>query len=638
MEVLKMNKNLFLWIGIAVAMVFLFKSFSGADKQTSAEVGYTTFLEQVEKKQVVEAVIENGTGEIIYLLNSGKRQRTRIIGGYDSDLINDLRQHGVKAKAVAAEQEGGLMSVVFNVIIFAAIFMGIMFIMRRMQGGGGGGAGAGGMSKFSKSKAQYCPPGENTLRFSDVAGCDEAKFEVQELVEYMRNPEAYQDLGVNIPTGLLMLGPPGTGKTLLAKALAGEAQVPFFTLAGSDFVEMFVGVGASRMRDTFEMAKKVANEQNTGVIIFIDEIDAIGKKRSEGMQSNDEREGTLNAMLVEMDGFKNSNQIIVIGATNRADVLDPALLRPGRFTRKVTVGKPDVAGREKILELYGNKVPMSKDVDFKKIAQSTPGMTGAELENVINEAGTFAAREKRKEITMADLEAAVEKVFMGPERKSMLLSDAQRAETAMHEAGHCVAGYVLSTMGFHDAPYMVSIVPREQALGVTIFRNGEDNVSQNKGQLMAFALTLLAGRIGEWVHHNQDELKITTGASSDLERASSVIRAMIKDVGLSKELGPITAKSNAYGQSTASATLLSQVDKISKDWLDAADLIVRDFIMKHKKELCDMTELLMEKGTIRDADIKACLGHLDAEYQNVKFGDIFDIEARANQEKAKKSA
>ncbi|MCH8538013.1 MAG: ATP-dependent zinc metalloprotease FtsH, partial [Alkalimonas sp.] len=458
-----MAKNLIVWLVIAVVLMSIFNSF-GPSGNAEQVTSYDQFLKQVEQRQVREVKIER-SGVITGVQRSGDRFETVIPGGYDGKLIDDLYKHDVRIVGTPPEESSWLATIFiswFPMLLLIAVWI---FFMRQMQGGGGKGA-----MSFGKSKAKLMGEDQIKTTFVDVAGCDEAKEEVSELVDYLKDPSRFQKLGGKIPTGILMVGPPGTGKTLLAKAIAGEAKVPFFTISGSDFVEMFVGVGASRVRDMFDQAKKAAP-----CIIFIDEIDAVGRQRGAGLGGgHDEREQTLNQMLVEMDGFDGNEGIIVIAATNRPDVLDPALLRPGRFDRQVVVGLPDVKGREQILKVHMRKVPLGDDVEPSVIARGTPGFSGADLANLVNEAALFAARGNRRTVSMDEFEKAKDKIMMGAERRSMVMTEKEKEMTAYHEAGHAIVGRLVPE---HDPVYKVSIIPRGRALGVTMYLPERDRVS-----------------------------------------------------------------------------------------------------------------------------------------------------------------
>ena len=518
-----MAKNLILWLVIAVVLMSVFQSFSpgtGSEQQ----MDYTRFIQDVRQGQVRDATVDRN-GVINGTKRSGEQFVTVIPGGYDSDLINDLVKQGVRAKGQLPEEPSILTSIFISWFPMLLLIGVWIFFMRQMQGGGGKGA-----MSFGKSKARLLSEDQIKTTFADVAGCDEAKEEVAELVDYLRDPTKFQKLGGRIPSGVLMVGQPGTGKTLLAKAIAGEAKVPFFSISGSDFVEMFVGVGASRVRDMFEQAKKSAP-----CIIFIDEIDAVGRQRGAGLGGgHDEREQTLNQMLVEMDGFEGNEGVIVIAATNRPDVLDPALLRPGRFDRQVTVGLPDIRGREQILKVHMRKVPLADDVQASVIARGTPGFSGADLANLVNEAALFAARGSRRLVSMEEFEKAKDKILMGAERKSMVMSEEEKEMTAYHEAGHAIVGRLVPE---HDPVYKVSIIPRGRALGVTMYLPEQDRFSHSKQHLESNISSLYGGRIAEEIIYGAD--KVSTGASNDIERATNLARKMVTQWGLSEKMGPM---------------------------------------------------------------------------------------------------
>lgn len=476
--------------------------------------------------------------------------------------------------------------------------------MRQMQGGGGRGA-----MSFGKSKAKLMSEDQVKTTLADVAGCDEAKEEVGELVDYLRDPTKFQKLGGRIPTGVLMVGPPGTGKTLLAKAVAGEAKVPFFTISGSDFVEMFVGVGASRVRDMFEQAKKSAP-----CIIFIDEIDAVGRQRGAGLGGgHDEREQTLNQMLVEMDGFEGHEGIIVIAATNRPDVLDPALLRPGRFDRQVTVGLPDIRGREHILKVHMRKVPLGDDVEPAVIARGTPGFSGADLANLVNEAALFAARENKRTVGMSEFEKAKDKILMGSERKSMVMSESEKEMTAYHEAGHAIVGRLVPE---HDPVYKVSIIPRGRALGVTMYLPEQDRVSHSKQHLESMLSSLFGGRIAEQVIYGDD--KVTTGASNDIERATDIARKMVTQWGLSSKMGPLL-----YAEEEGQVFLgrsVAQNKQMSDDTMRAIDAEIRSVIDRNY----DRAKTILEENI----DILHSMKDALMKYETIDAAQIDDLMAR----------
>jgi len=516
-----MLKNVVVWIIIALVLMMVFNNF-GTKAPDTRQIEYSAFYQAIKQGQIQKVIIEGRTiraqkktGEIVTTYSPG-----------DPELINDLLKSQVTVEGRAPEQQSVLMQIFISWFPMLLLFGILVFFMRQMQGGGGKGA-----LSFGKSRARLIEEDQIKITFNDVAGCDEAKSEVSELVDFLRDPGKFQNLGGKIPRGVLMVGSPGTGKTLLARAIAGEAKVPFFTISGSDFVEMFVGVGASRVRDMFEQAKRHAP-----CIIFIDEIDAVGRHRGAGLGGgHDEREQTLNQLLVEMDGFEGNEGVIVIAATNRPDVLDPALLRPGRFDRQVVVPLPDIRGREQILKVHMRKIPLSDDVNPSVIARGTPGFSGADLANLVNEAALFAARANKKIVEMADFEQAKDKLIMGTERKSMVMSEKEKRLTAYHEAGHAIVGRSVPS---HDPVYKVTIIPRGRALGVTMFLPLEDRYSISKEHLESNVSTLFGGRIAEEMIFGIEA--ITTGASSDIQRATSVARSMVTKWGMSERLGPLT--------------------------------------------------------------------------------------------------
>jgi len=553
-------KNLILWGVIALILLSVFSNFS---QRSSAglEVSYSDFIAQVKSGNVSEVDI---AGREI----TGKTRDLKPFTTYSPEtdnrsMIGDLLENGVRINAKAPEQPSLLMNIFISWFPFLLLIGIWIFFMRQMQGGGGG---RGAMS-FGKSKARMMGEDQIKVTFADVAGVEEAKEEVGELVEFLRDPGKFQKLGGQIPRGVLMVGSPGTGKTLLAKAIAGEAKVPFFTISGSDFVEMFVGVGASRVRDMFEQAKKHAP-----CIIFIDEIDAVGRHRGAGVGGgHDEREQTLNQLLVEMDGFEGNEGVIVIAATNRPDVLDPALMRPGRFDRQVVVPLPDVRGREQILKVHMRKVPAGDNVKATLIARGTPGFSGADLANLVNEAALFAARENSKEVFMEHFERAKDKIMMGSERKSMVMSDDEKTLTAYHEAGHAIVGRLVPD---HDPVYKVSIIPRGRALGVTMFLPEEDRYSYSKRRLESQISSLFGGRIAEELIFGLDS--VTTGASNDIERATDIARNMVTKWGLSEKLGPLS-----YSEDEGEVFLgrsVTQHKNVADDTARVIDEEIRDFI------------------------------------------------------------
>ena len=566
-----MAKNLILWLVIAAVLLSVFQNFSPAP--TTQSLDYTSFVEEVQSDQVRKVVIQDLTidGE----RNDGTRFRTIRPNVPDTKLMDDLLNNGVVVEGREPETPSiwtQLLVASFPILLILAIFM---FFMRQMQGGGGG---RGGPMAFGKSKARLLGEDQINTTFADVAGVDEAKEDVKELVDFLRDPTKFQRLGGHIPKGVLMVGPPGTGKTLLAKAIAGEAKVPFFSISGSDFVEMFVGVGASRVRDMFEQAKKAAP-----CIIFIDEIDAVGRHRGGGWGGgHDEREQTLNQLLVEMDGFEGTEGVIVIAATNRPDVLDKALLRPGRFDRQVFVGLPDIRGREQILKVHVRKVPLDERVNLSVLARGTPGFSGADLSNLVNEAALFAARANKRLVTMEEFEKARDKIMMGAERRSMVMSEAEKANTAYHEAGHAIIGRMVPE---HDPVHKVTIIPRGRALGVTQFLPEGDKYSLSRRQIISQICTLFGGRLAEEMILGPDG--VTTGAQNDIERATQLARSMVTRWGLSDKLGPILygeeeaqvpGAGNPNYSSETSREIDAEVRRIISDCYSTAKQILEDNI------------------------------------------------------------
>ncbi len=586
-----MAKNLVLWLVIAAVLLTVFNNFNS--EGTSQNLNYSEFISAVKNDQVRRVVIDGFTieGERI----NGEHFKTVRPALQDPKLVDDLYNHKVVIEGKQPEKQSvwtQLLVASFPILIILAIFM---FFMRQMQGGGGG---KGGPMSFGKSKARMMGQDQIKTTFDDVAGVEEAKEEVKELVDYLRDPGKFQRLGGHIPRGVLMSGNPGTGKTLLAKAIAGEAKVPFFTISGSDFVEMFVGVGASRVRDMFEQAKK-----NAPCIIFIDEIDAVGRHRGVGMGGgNDEREQTLNQLLVEMDGFEGTEGIIVIAATNRPDVLDPALLRPGRFDRQVHVGLPDIRGREQILKVHMRKVPLGDDVKPDLIARGTPGFSGADLANLVNEAALFAARSSKRTVGMEQFERAKDKIMMGAERKSMVMSYEERLNTAYHESGHAIVGRLMPE---HDPVYKVSIIPRGRALGVTMFLPEEDRYSHSRKLLISNICSLYGGRIAEEMTLGKDG--VTTGASNDIQRATSLARNMVSRWGLTDELGPILYDdeesdpfNRGYGQpgKAMSEEVQRKIDAETRKIIDECYAKAYKMLEDNRDILESMTQALMKYETI----------------------------------------
>ncbi|AMQ44259.1 ATP-dependent metalloprotease [Aeromonas veronii] len=584
-----MAKNLILWLVIAVVLMSVFNSFSPSDT-TSRQLDYSSFVKEVTQEQIREVRMD---GKVINGVKRTGERFTTIIPAPDPQLLNDMLNHNVKVMGEKPE-ESSLLTSIFISWFPMLLLIGVwVFFMRQMQGGGGKGA-----MSFGKSKARLMSEDQIKTTFADVAGCDEAKEEVKELVDYLRDPSKFQKLGGKIPTGVLLVGPPGTGKTLLAKAIAGEAKVPFFTISGSDFVEMFVGVGASRVRDMFEQAKK-----SSPCIIFIDEIDAVGRQRGAGLGGgHDEREQTLNQMLVEMDGFEGNEGIIVIAATNRPDVLDPALLRPGRFDRQVVVGLPDVRGREQILKVHMRKVPLADDVNPALIARGTPGFSGADLANLVNEAALFSARESRRVVSMAEFEKAKDKIMMGAERRSMVMKESEKEMTAYHEAGHAIIGRLVPD---HDPVYKVSIIPRGRALGVTMYLPEQDRWSHSKQHLESMISSLYGGRLAEELIYGAE--KVSTGASNDIERATDIARKMVTQWGMSERLGPMLyAEEDGevfLGRSMAKAKHMSDdtarvIDAEVKQVIDRNYARSKQILLDNMDVLHSMKDALMKYETI----------------------------------------
>ena len=593
-------KNLVLWIVIAVVLLSVFHSF-GDRSSSSQTLIYSDFLAQVEQGQVREVAIEgqNITGK----MNSGAPFTTYSPETNNSALIGDLQQSNVAILGKPPEPPSLLGHMFISWFPFIVLIGLWIFFMRQMQGGGGG---RGAMS-FGKSKARLLGEDQINITFNDVAGVDEAKEEVGELVEFLRDPSKFQKLGGKIPRGVLMVGSPGTGKTLLAKAIAGEAKVPFFTISGSDFVEMFVGVGASRVRDMFDQAKK-----HSPCIIFIDEIDAVGRHRGAGLGGgHDEREQTLNQLLVEMDGFEGNEGVIVIAATNRPDVLDPALLRPGRFDRQVVVPLPDVRGRSHILKVHMRKVPTAENVDPMVIARGTPGFSGADLANLVNEAALFAARGNRKVVSMGEFERAKDKIMMGAERRSMIMKEEEKKLTAYHEAGHAIVGRLVPE---HDPVYKVSIIPRGRALGVTMFLPEDDRYSYSKQHLESQLSSLFGGRIAEQLIFGDDA--VTTGASNDIERATSIARSMVTQWGLSDRMGPLSYSEDegevflgkSYGkQKTVSDETAHSIDSEIRAIIDRNYQRSLEILRQNEDKLHAMSDALMKYETIDAGQIDAIM-------------------------------
>lgn len=585
-------KNLAIWMVIGVVLMTVFNQFN-ARQAAPNTMEYSQFMEEAKAGRITKATID---GRVLKATTQEGRMITVYTPGVqDIWMVSDLMRYGVAVNASKPEEEQSFLANIFVSWFPMLLLIGVwIFFMRQMQGGGKGGA-----FSFGKSKARMLDESANSITFADVAGCDEAKEEVFELVEFLRDPSKFQKLGGRIPKGVLMVGSPGTGKTLLAKAIAGEAKVPFFSISGSDFVEMFVGVGAARVRDMFEQAKKHAP-----CIIFIDEIDAVGRQRGAGLGGgNDEREQTLNQLLVEMDGFEGQTGVIVIAATNRPDVLDPALLRPGRFDRQVVVALPDIRGREQILKVHMRKVPIAPDVDPQVLARGTPGFAGADLANLVNEAALFAARSNKRLVDMDDFERAKDKIMMGAERRSVVMPEEERRNTAYHESGHAVVARLLDKT---DPVHKVTIIPRGRALGVTMQLPTEDRYSQDRERLLQTITVLFGGRIAEEIFMKQ----MTTGASNDFQRATDLARRMVTQWGMSDSLGPMV-----YGEEegeiflgrqvtthrNVSEATMQKVDAEIRRIIDQQYALARRLLEENSDKVEAMTSALLEWETI-DAD------------------------------------
>ena len=581
------------WILVAVVLFTVFRQFDTAAEQTADSTSYTQFMDDAKEGKIKRVDIQ---GRRIMVTPQNGAEYVITSPG-DIWMVDDLRKAGVQVYG-KAEEEPSFLTTLFVSWFPMILLIGVwIFFMRRMQGGGA--------FSFGKSKARMISEEQNKVRFKDVAGCDEAKEEVQEIVDFLRDPSKYQRLGGRIPRGILLVGSPGTGKTLLAKAIAGEAGVPFFTISGSDFVEMFVGVGAARVRDMFETAKK-----NAPCIIFIDEIDAVGRQRGAGLGGgNDEREQTLNQMLVEMDGFDTGANVIVIAATNRPDVLDPALLRPGRFDRQVVVPLPDIRGREQILAVHMRKIPVGADIDASVIARGTPGFSGADLANLVNEAALFAARRNGRVVKMIDFENAKDKIMMGSERRGMVMSEEERRNTAYHESGHAVVAWLLPQS---DPVHKVTIVPRGRALGLTMQLPESDRYGYNKEYILTRIAILFGGRIAEEIFMNQ----MTTGASNDFERATQLARDMVTRYGMSDRMGPMVYAENEgevfLGRSVTKTTHISEftmqaVDAEIRRIIDEQYARARKIIEENRDKMEAMTKVLLERETINAEQIAAIM-------------------------------
>ncbi len=590
------------WLVIGLVLFTVFKQFDTRGAAGANMLGYSDFLEEVRNKHIKSAIIQEGQGGTEILAVTTDDRKIRTTATYlDRGLVGDLISNGVKFDVKPREEGSLLMTLLVSwgpMLLLVGVWI---YFMRQMQGGGKGGA-----FSFGKSKARLLDENTNTVTFADVAGCDEAKEEVKEVVDFLKDPSKFQKLGGRIPRGLLLVGPPGTGKTLLAKSIAGEAKVPFFSISGSDFVEMFVGVGASRVRDMFDNAKK-----NAPCIIFIDEIDAVGRQRGAGLGGgNDEREQTLNQMLVEMDGFETNVGVIVVAATNRPDILDAALLRPGRFDRQVYVTLPDIRGREQILGVHMRKVPLGQDVSAGIIARGTPGMSGADLANLCNEAALMAARRNARVVEMQDFEKAKDKILMGPERKSMVMPEEERKNTAYHESGHALIGKMLPKC---DPVHKVTIIPRGRALGVTMSLPSQDRYSYDSEYMLSQISMLFGGRIAEEVFMNQ----MTTGASNDFERATHLARDMVTRYGMTDALGPMVYAENEgevfLGRSVTKTTTMSEstmqkVDSEVRRIIDQQYAQARKLIEDNKDKMHAMAKALLEWETIDSDQLDDIMG------------------------------
>ncbi len=585
-------KNLLVWLVLAVVLMAAFNALTDK-KENKQQIEYSQFIQQVNGGEVENVNIE---GSVVsgYTIKGVRTDKTEFFTNapLDDNLISTLLDKKVRVNVIPEEKSilGSILISLLPVILLIAVWL---YFMRSMQGGGGG---KGGAFSFGKSRAKLLDKDTNHVTFADVAGCDEAKEEVQEIVDYLKAPSRYQSLGGRVPRGILLAGSPGTGKTLLAKAIAGEAKVPFFSISGSDFVEMFVGVGASRVRDMFEQAKK-----NAPCIIFIDEIDAVGRQRGAGLGGgNDEREQTLNQLLVEMDGFESNTTVIVIAATNRPDVLDPALQRPGRFDRQVVVPLPDIRGREQILKVHANKVPLDSSVDLPTLARGTPGFSGADLANLVNEAALFAGRRNKTKVDQSDFEDAKDKIYMGPERRSMVMHEDERRATAYHESGHAI---VAESLAGTDPVHKVTIMPRGRALGLTWQLPERDRISMYKDQMLNQISILFGGRIAEDLYVG----RISTGASNDFERATQIARDMVTRYGMSDKMGPMVygenegevflGRSVTHSQNISEATM-QQVDAEIRRIIDEQYKVAYDILNSNRDKMETMTNALMEWETI----------------------------------------
>jgi cell division protease FtsH len=598
-------KNLFVWLVLALILMAAFNAIT-EKKESKKQIEYSQFIQQVNKGEIASVNIE---GSVVngFQLKGVRNDKSSFVTNaptpLENNLINNLLTKNVRVNVIPEEKPSFLTNLLYSMLPMLLLIGVFFYFMRSMQGGGG----KGGAFSFGKSRARLLDKEANKITFADVAGCDEAKEEVQEVVDYLRAPQRYQTLGGRMPRGILMCGSPGTGKTLLAKAIAGEAQVPFFSISGSDFVEMFVGVGASRVRDMFEQAKK-----NAPCIIFIDEIDAVGRQRGAGLGGgNDEREQTLNQLLVEMDGFDSNTTVIVIAATNRPDVLDPALMRPGRFDRQVVVPLPDIRGREQILKVHAAKVPLDKSVDLPILARGTPGFSGADLANLVNEAALFAGRRNKTKVDMSDFEDAKDKIYMGPERRSMVMHEDEKKATAYHESGHAV---VAETLDFTDPVHKVTIMPRGRALGLTWQLPERDRISMYEDQMLNQISIMFGGRIAEQMFIG----RVSTGASNDFERATQLARDMVTRYGMSKKMGPMVYGENEnevfLGRSVTQSKNISEktmqeVDAEVRRILDEQYAIAYKILDENRDKMHTMAHALIEWETIdRDQVLEIMAG------------------------------
>ncbi len=596
-----MGKNLILWLVVIVAMMSLF-SMLNTSAGRGDTLSYTAFIEKVDQGMIESATITDDEISGEYRSLQGDKRQFKVVIPNDPNLSQRLLDKGVEFRVEKRKEMPYIVSLLLSWLPFLLLIAFWMYMMRQMQGGGKGGA-----LSFGKSKAKMLTENTNRVTFEDVAGCEEAKQEVTEIIDFLRDPSKFTRLGGKIPKGVLLVGPPGTGKTLLARAIAGEAEVPFFSISGSDFVEMFVGVGASRVRDMFEQGKKHAP-----CIIFIDEIDAMGRHRGAGIGGgNDEREQTLNQLLVEMDGFETNEGVILVSATNRPDVLDPALLRPGRFDRQVVVPRPDLIGREQILRVHMRKVPLASDVDVTTLARGTPGFSGADLANLVNEAALSAARRNRDKVSNEDFESAKDKVMMGAERRSMVMSDEEKRLTAYHEAGHALVGL---HMPKHDPLHKVTIIPRGRALGVTMNLPERDRLSQSRIELESRLASLFGGRVAEELIFGKEN--ITTGAGHDIQQATRIARAMITEYGFSDRLGPLRYSENEeevfLGRSVTQSQHMSDttaqlIDEEVRTLVEAGEKTARDILTKYRKELDIIAKALLEYETLSGKEVAALL-------------------------------